>query len=282
MGLSWLIAGSVRRHLALLPHDYAVKTARKLRYHLDAYPDNDEVLDSPLGPLHFSGLQRSMGEARDISLKEPDTVRWLETYLSPDDVLWDVGANIGLYSVYAAKRGAGAVYAFEPFGATYVELLKNLVRNGVDETVRALNVALADRTGLGSVALSSFVPGYTGTLAGHELAREAGGQRIGTQAVMTVRGDDFVRITPEARPDHVKIDVDGSEPLVLAGIADLLPRVTTVLVEVLEEFEARFETEFRPALLAAGLAEIPIGPPRSERNRLFVRPDAARDPRPVL
>jgi FkbM family methyltransferase len=275
MGLSWLIAGGVKRYLALLPHDYAVKTARKLRYHLDRYSEDHDLIDSSVGPLSLSGLRRSIGEPAQIGLKEPETVRWIDACMAPGDILWDVGSNIGLYAVYAAKRGAGAVYAFEPFGPTYVQLVRNLIRNGCDKTVRALNLALSDRTGLASVTLRSFEPGYATTLAGHELPVDAAEQGIGQQSVMTFRADDLVRIVPEARPDHVKIDVDGSEPLVLAGLEPLLPSVRTILIEVLEEFEQAFERDFLPRLSAAGLQEAPIRSPRSARNRLFVRKEAS-------
>jgi FkbM family methyltransferase len=275
MGLSWLIAGGVKRYLALLPHDYAVKTARKLRYHLDRYSEDHDLIDSSVGPLSLSGLRRSIGEPAHIGVMEPETVRWIDACIAPGDILWDVGSNIGLYAVYAAKRGAGAVYAFEPFGPTYVQLVRNLIRNGCDKTVRALNLALSDRTGVASVTLRSFEPGYATTLAGHELPVDAAEQGIGTQAVMTFRAEDLVRIVPEARPNHLKIDVDGSEPLVLAGVQPLLPSVRTILIEVLEEFEPAFERDFLPKLAAAGLREAPIRPPRSSRNRLFVRAEAS-------
>ena len=274
MGLSWLIAGAVKRYLALLPHDYAVKTARKLRYNLDVYSDDHDTLDSPVGPIRLSGLRRSLGEAAHVALKEPETIRWIDTCVAPGEVLWDVGSNIGLYAVYATKRGAGAVYAFEPFGPTYLQLLKNLVRNDADRLVRALNLALSDRTGLSSVTLSSFEPGYATTLAGSELPTDLAGQKIGSQSVMTFRADDFVRIVPDARPDHVKIDVDGSEPLVLGGLEPLLPSIKSLLIEVLEDFEQAFEAEFRPKLVSAGFSEIAIGSPRSARNRVFVRAEA--------
>jgi FkbM family methyltransferase len=282
MGLSWLIAGAVKRYLALLPHDYAVKTARKLRYNLDIYSDDHDVLDSPVGPLRLSGLRRSLGEAAHVGVKEPETIRWIDTCVAPGDVFWDIGSNIGLYAVYAGKRGAGAIYAFEPFGPTYLQLVKNLVRNAVDRNVRALNIGLSDRTGLSSVGLSSFEPGYATTLTGSELPSDLAGQRIGTQAVMTFRADDFVRMVPDARPDHVKIDVDGAEPLVLRGLEALLPSIKSLLIEVLEEFEEVFETEFRPKLIAGGLRELAIASPRSARNRVFWRPNPGGEDPPAL
>jgi FkbM family methyltransferase len=274
MGLSWMVARAVKNYLALLPESYAVKTARKLRFYLDAYAGEDEVLTSPVGPLRIAGVRRSLGQASDVAIQEPETIRWLDACLGSDDVLWDIGGNIGLYSVYAAKRGARAVYAFEPFAATYLQLVKNLVANGVDGRVRALNIALADTLGVADLALRSFEPGYATTLAAQEFASDQVERQIGTQYVVTISGVDLVAAVPEARPDHVKIDVDGAEPLVLRGLAPLLPGLKTLFVEVLDVFQAEFERDFAPMIAAAGLVEIPVEAPSKGRNRAFVRPIA--------
>src|SRR5262245_41812198 len=60
-------------------------------------------IDTPYGPmLCRAGHGRLVWRARTFFTEEPDTVAWLDG-LRPDDVLWDVGANVGLYTIYAAK-----------------------------------------------------------------------------------------------------------------------------------------------------------------------------------
>lgn len=71
--------------------------------------------------------------AETILEKEPGTIRWLDR-IQPGDVFYDVGANIGVYSLYAAKRGA-KVYAFEPHALNALHLARNATMNGLDITV---------------------------------------------------------------------------------------------------------------------------------------------------
>ncbi|MBL8590759.1 MAG: FkbM family methyltransferase [Methylobacteriaceae bacterium] len=270
MGLSWLVADGLRAALDRLGHDRAVKIARKIRARLDVFETESEPFASRFGPLAIGGV--GAGVARDVAALEPETVRWIDAVLRDDDVLWDVGANVGLYSVYAARRGLSRVYAFEPFAATYLQLSRNLVANQVDSRVAALNLALSDRAGVAELAVRAFEPGFTSTLPGHEIARLQRIERIGAQSVLTLRAADFLAVEPAARPTAVKIDVDGAEALVLAGLDDaLLAGLRTLLIEIDPEFAARFDAGFAPRLVAAGLVEIAQTTPNSGRNRIFLR-----------
>jgi FkbM family methyltransferase len=272
MGTSWFVGRLVKGYLGLLPQAYAEKTARKLRFYLDAYSGDGDVLASSVGPLKIAGVRRSLGQAADVSLQEPETIRWVDTFVGVDDVMWDVGGNIGLYSVYAAKRGTKRIYAFEPFAATHLQLVKNLVANGVDANVRALSIALSDKSGIADLALRSFEAGYATSLAATEFASDQVEKQIGTQYVATLTATDFLASEPDAAPDHIKIDVDGAEPLILRGLMPILPSIKSLFIEVLDVFETEFERDFLPQILAAGLIELPIGQPSKARNRVFVRP----------
>jgi FkbM family methyltransferase len=277
MGMSWFVGRLVKGYLSLLPEAYAVKTARKLRFYLDAYSGDGDELASSVGPLKIAGVRRSIGKVADVSLQEPETIRWVDRFVGVDDVLWDVGANIGLYSVYAAKRGTKRAYAFEPFAATYLQLVKNLVANGVDRQVRALSIALSDKSGMADLALRSFEPGYATSLAATEFASDQVERQIGTQYVVTLTATDFLASEPEAAPDHIKIDVDGAEPLILHGLMPVLPNLKSLFIEVLDIFVEEFEQDFLPHILSSGLVELPIGQPSKARNRVFVRPGTYRE-----
>jgi hypothetical protein len=78
--------------------------------------------------------------------KEPETVDWIETFMKEGDVLYDVGANIGAYSLVASKffYGKVKVYAFEPAFPNFAQLCKNLALNGCQGAVVPLQVALSD------------------------------------------------------------------------------------------------------------------------------------------
>lgn len=269
MGLSWLVADGLRALLDRLPHDRAVKIARKVRARLDVYDSESEPFASRFGPLSIGGV--GAGVPRDVAALEPETVRWIDTVVREGDVLWDIGANVGLYSVYAAKRGARVV-AFEPFTATCLQLSRNLVANGVDDRVAALNVALSQASGLVRLPVRAFEPGITSTLPGHEIARLQRLAPIGTQGALALRAVDLVALDPAMRPDCVKLDVDGAEAAVFAGFDEaLLAGLRTLIVEIEPDFAATFAASLAPRLAAAGLVEAQIAAPNSGRNRIFVK-----------
>jgi FkbM family methyltransferase len=168
---------------------------------------------------------------------EPWTVRWIEEWIGPGEVLYDLGANVGAYTLVAAcKPGGGArVYAFEPGSATYAALVENLMLNAVTGTVTALPVALGARTELQELGLSQLDAGAAmHTVGGAD--DEAGRQHILVYAL-----DEFVRQFDLPRPAHVKLDVDGLEHAVLEGATGLLgdPSLRTVLCELDAADEAR-------------------------------------------
>ena len=83
--------------------------------------------------------------------KEPDTIQWLQA-MKPGEVLYDVGANIGQYSIYAAKRGV-KVFAFEPESQNYALLCKNIVLNKL-ENCTAYPLCLGDAWKIDQLQLS--------------------------------------------------------------------------------------------------------------------------------
>ena len=78
--------------------------------------------------------------------KEPDIIEWMDTF-DGNTVLLDVGANIGLYSVYAALKGAKHLISLEPESQNYGLLNKNIHINNLSEKITALNVGLSDHNG---------------------------------------------------------------------------------------------------------------------------------------
>ena len=130
-------------------------------------------------------------------------------------VVWDIGANIGVYSLIAAEKEA-TVCAFEPGEKARNELFSNLQLNSLYENVQILEYALSD---------------YTGTA---RLSKEdrSGTRSLGEQGdkIVVDRGDKINCDTP----DILKIDVEGHELKVLDGMQETLPSINTVYIEVHE------------------------------------------------
>jgi FkbM family methyltransferase len=203
---------------------------------------------------------RSLHDVLTLGSGEPETVAWLDG-LEPG-MLWDVGANVGLYSLYAAcARGCGVV-AFEPSAASFAALAKNVELNGASDRVSLYCMALGDRTHLDSLWMAC-------SDAGHSMHRvgEADGRAF-RQSIPVFSADDLVRVFDVPRPRYLKIDVDGPELAVLRGMTEILSGVDSILVEA--------ETEQAEQAISAAL--LPLGFRRNEdieadrsRNIVFDR-----------
>ena len=92
---------------------------------------------------------------------EPDTLEWIDGF-EAGDVLYDIGANVGAYSVYAAKRRAWRVIAVEPNPFSFHVLARNMALNGVQGAVTPLCLALGAQTEPGILALRGTESGSVG------------------------------------------------------------------------------------------------------------------------
>lgn len=169
------------------------------------------------------------------ALKEPWTIAWIESCIAPGDVLYDIGANTGVYALLAAKlHGRGThVYAFEPAFANYADLNRNIVLNDVSENVTPLPYALTQREQLLSFGFRNIEAGS----AMHGSEEFVGKDGEGASHVLPVLGrplDALVETLGLPAPNHIKIDVDGGEIDVLKGGARTLadPAVKSVMIEV--------------------------------------------------
>lgn len=232
----------------------------------------DWTVATRAGKLVFAGpTGRALQDPHGFGRDEPETVAWIER-MPGDAVFWDIGANVGVYSVYAGKRGL-RVLAFEPSVATHAVLVGNVARNGVGDMVQTFTVALAARTGIDALYMDE------GRLeAGHALhsfgtPRTVLGtiQRGFRQTAIGYAIDDFVRQFGVPAPTHVKLDVDGIETDILAGGAAALTGVTReVMIEILDAENPGQAAEIRAMMAGFGYRETPTAIDGA-RNKLFVR-----------
>ncbi|WIY00096.1 FkbM family methyltransferase [Amycolatopsis mongoliensis] len=133
---------------------------------------------------------------------------WLLPRIKATDVVWDVGANVGIHTVLMAKR-AGRVVAFEPIPATMKRLRANVDRNGLGN-VELVEVALADKAERRSMVLVAEGAGCS------HLLRDGGG----SLEVAVTTGD--LCTAEHGVPDVIKVDIEGFEPEFVSGSLDLL------------------------------------------------------------
>jgi FkbM family methyltransferase len=194
-----------------------------------------EALDYPNAEILIRvRSQQERVRSRSVA-KEPWTVDWIETWLQPDQVLYDIGANVGAYSLIAAKRpgGAAQVLAFEPGYASFAALCDNILLNGVEERIEPLPICLADRTGRGVFRYGGLEPGGVASSVSAQGA-EDGSRPAYRQPVLSFSLDDLIQRFSLPNPEHIKLDVDGSELAILQGGSATLarPELRSLMVEI--------------------------------------------------
>ncbi|MCR9140729.1 MAG: FkbM family methyltransferase [bacterium] len=179
--------------------------------------------------------------------KEPETIEWMKGFAT-GETLWDVGANIGVYTLYAAAIRGCKVAAFEPAAQNYYILNKNIELNRLAASVRAFPIAFS----YGFRASSFTMSNLEGGAALSTIEDDPEVSANFTQGLMALSLDEFVERGGTTFPDHLKIDVDGEEHNILLGGKKLLAdgRLKTLLIE-LDEDETNF-AESLELIRAAG------------------------------
>jgi FkbM family methyltransferase len=176
----------------------------------------------------------TVGRADSLLTKEPDTIDWIRGFRA-GEVLVDVGANVGMYTVLAARLRGVRVFAFEPEAQNYALLNRNIGINGVGDLALAYCVALSDREGYDRLHLSSENAGASCHSLGESVDHHNRPRpETRAQGCVCASLDRMVAAGVLPVPDYIKVDVDGIEPKVIAGAANTLadPRVKGVLIEI--------------------------------------------------
>ena len=162
------------------------------------------------------------------SVKEPETIEWLERTFGESSVLYDIGANVGAYSLVAASTGGpgSRVIAIEASPFTFASLCANIALNDFLGRITPLQLLLTERAGVRSFVLGSTIAGE----ASHP-GENAGRPGLDLAAIPL---DEAVHLFGLPSATHLKIDVDGGEDAVLDGAKATLrsPTLKHVLIEV--------------------------------------------------
>ena len=153
--------------------------------------------------------------ASSFLYKEPETIKWIDSFNSSDYFL-DIGANIGIYSLYAAKKGISTT-CIEPDALNFALLNMNIMKNNIGELVKAYLIALHNKKGFSELNLQRMQWG--GALSSFDNQKDQFEQSFKTHYSQGCYGDKLdnciVSISPKV--NHIKIDVDGNENLILKG-----------------------------------------------------------------
>lgn len=173
--------------------------------------------------------------ARTLLIKEEGTVAWIQSEVRNGDVFYDIGANIGLYSIMAGYRvgATGMVYAFEPHAANFSSLLRNISSNALTDRVTPISSALHNAEGYFDFNYYAWEAGSsTSQLASATDDRGRPFKPACRELKHGVTVDHLVAGRAIREPALIKIDVDGNELLVLQGMINVLGSVRPRAVQV--------------------------------------------------
>lgn len=218
--------------------------------------------------------------ATTFSSKEPETIQWMDEMGGTNVPLLDIGANVGLYSLYYSKKFGASVFSIEPSVFNLEALARNVNLNGLERLVHVLPFPLAAETGIADFQLSNT--DYGGALSAFSVDYGADGKQL--RRVFSYRTAGFSidtlyenRLIPA--PGLIKIDVDGIEDLVLRGATKLLrhPQVRSVLVEVCQSVPGQ-DRRIADLLQGVGFVRSLSSGSNQSFNEIWVKPSPAASP----
>ena len=179
--------------------------------------------------------------------KEPETLDWIDNFdNSKKFTFWDIGANIGLYSIYAAlKHGNCDVVSFEPSTSNLRTLSRNISINNLDNKIKIFTNPLSNNTDefsemresqfIEGGALNSFGENYN--FEGKEFKSLMTYQLMG-KSINSILDNKILEV-----PSYIKIDVDGIEHLILKGAEKYLNHnnLLSLSIEINEDFTKQFQ-----------------------------------------
>ena len=175
--------------------------------------------------------------------KEPETIQWINTF-NNNCIFWDIGANIGLYSIYAAKNKKNIkVYSFEPSTSNLRTLSRNISINKLQNKIFIIPFALSnlknkilqlkEKQFIEGGALNAFGVNYD--FSGKNFFFENSYNTFGTSL------DNLIEKKILNIPNYIKIDVDGIEELILIGSKNVLSnkKIKSILIEINDKFKSQ-------------------------------------------
>jgi FkbM family methyltransferase len=221
------------------------------RWYLSKFPLRDgkaffyERFHTSLTPTDRYAVTRlDKGFAMKLDLADPEQLKvyfyghYHERYeaelvqklLSGDDVFWDVGANVGYFTLVAATALAnrGQIVAFEPGKNAYERLTENLALNSY-ENIQTFPVAVTDGEGEAVLHLAGDIADSSANL--YQAAQAQAGQEV----CRTVALDHFLAAEGLRPPDLIKLDAEGAELAVLQGAQGLMANSPPLWLMEMEE-----------------------------------------------
>jgi FkbM family methyltransferase len=190
-----------------------------------------------------------------FSIKEPETLEWIDS-IPTGSVLWDIGANVGLYSCYAAKSRKCKVFAFEPSVFNLELLARNIFLNELVSQVVIIPLPLSSELKINTLNMTTTDWGGALSTFGENYGDDGKAMiKLFNFSSLGISMDQVSQLLNIPEPAYIKMDVDGLEHLILSGGYEILAKVQGLIIEVNEDFIEQVDNVNR-LCLKAGLVFI--------------------------
>ena len=176
---------------------------------------------------------------------EPETIEWIGEF-KQGEIFLDVGANIGLYSLWATVSKGVRCFSFEPESLNFSILNRNIFYNNLVEKVTAYPLAVSDQVGFDFLHLSVFESGEScHSFASNKNFAHQEFAPAFSQGSFSTTIDHLVETSVIPTPNHIKIDVDGIENKIINGARKILerPELKTLLIEINDDLPCDSEVK---------------------------------------
>jgi len=178
-----------------------------------------------------------------IFSKEPGTLKWIDNFKNDENtIFWDIGANIGLFSLYASQKHNNIkIFSFEPSTSNLRVLSRNISINKLQERILINQFPLTNNeNSYLDLKETRFQEGCSLNTFGEDFGHD--GNKIYEKNSYKVFGNNINNLIDNKIldiPDYIKIDVDGIEHLILEGADKYLnsKKIKSISVEINEKFE---------------------------------------------
>lgn len=186
--------------------------------------------------------------------KEPEVRHYINNYVKEGDVFFDIGANVGVFSIYSGKRYSDiSVYCFEPEYSNLHILKENIICNDLATKTKIYSVAISDFVGVSNLHLQDFNPGsaiHTEDRKSIDVTEE-GGPVLWSEGIAVVTLD-YICEQLGVIPNTIKIDTDGNEDKILRGSLKTFSdkRLRSLIIEMPQDMQKKLHC--REMLVSSG------------------------------
>ena len=223
---------------------------RRFRFYLYDYLRSNSLVSIDIGNKKvkfFAPSSIAYWRIKNFYDKEPETLAWIDNFDPGNSIFWDIGSNIGVYSIYAATKNKYLdVVAFEPSTSNLNILSRNIALNNLQDKIKIAQIPLTkEENQFLLMKETSLVEGSALNAFGVDF--DSDGNNIKEINKYMLFGNSINNLLDNKIleiPNYIKIDVDGIEHLILSGADKHLnnEKIKSILVELNEDFKDQLKS----------------------------------------